>query len=75
LRSLDPKAWKLYTGIIDAHGKRGGFFDVLAWREADFLFLEYKGKGDRSNPNEPSWIKAAVHCGIRPEQLLVAAYG
>lgn len=74
LQSLAPKAWQIYDGIVKEHGKRGGFFDVLAWRETEFLFIEYKGQGDRPNRNEQSWIQAALLYGIQPTQLLVVAY-
>lgn len=70
----EPEALNMYREIVAEHGKRGGFFDVLAWRETHFLFVEYKGKGDRSNANERSWIEAAVRCGIDPGQLLIVAY-
>lgn len=70
----EPEALNVYRGIVAEHGKRGGFFDVFVWRETHFLFVEYKGKGDRSNTNERSWIEAAVRCGIDPGQLLIVAY-
>lgn len=70
----EPEALNAYRGIVAEHGKRGGFFDVFAWRETHFLFVEYKGKGDRSNANEKSWIEAAMHYGIDPAQLLIVEY-
>jgi len=72
--SLEPEALRQYRGIVAEHGKRGGFFDVFAWRQTDLLFVEYKGKGDRPNGNESSWIQAAIRYGINPAQLLIAAY-
>ena len=71
---LRPDVRGLYAGIIAEHGKRGGFFDVLAWRGDEFLFVEYKGKGDRPNSNELSWIAAALRYGVHPEQLLFVEY-
>jgi len=70
----EPEALNVYRGIVAEHGKRGGFFDVFAWRETYFLFVEYKGKGDRSNANERSWIEAAIRYGIDPGQLLIVEY-
>lgn len=52
-------------------GKCGGFFDVMAWREDDFVFVEYKGKGDNPNTNERKWISSALRAGIRDDQLVV----
>ena len=72
--SLEPEAFRVYAGIIAEQGKRGGFFDVFAWRDTQLLFVEYKGKGDRSNANESSWIAAVIRFGISPSQLLIAAY-
>lgn len=54
-----PEALNLYRGIVTQHRKRGGFFDVFAWRAAHFLFIEYKGKGDRPNANEASFSDAS----------------
>jgi hypothetical protein len=72
--SEESEALEIYRGVLAEHGKRGGFFDVLAWREGEFLFIEYKGKGDRPNNNESSWIAAVLRLGIRPEQLLIGEY-
>ena len=72
--SAEPAALDLYRGIVGAHGKRGGFFDVLAWKDSEFLFIEYKGKGDKPNSNESSWIAAALRCEIDPCQLLFAEF-
>lgn len=72
--SGDPAMLDIYRQIVAEHGKRGGFFDVFARRDSEFLFIEYKGKGDRPNANEISWIAAALRCGIKPSQLLFAEY-
>jgi hypothetical protein len=72
--STEPKALELYRDIIAEHGKRGGFFDVFAWQDSDFLFIEYKGEGDTPNANESSWIAAALRYGIKSAQLLFAEY-
>lgn len=70
----EPTSLEVYRAIVSAHGKRGGFFDVFAWRDSDVLFVEYKGKGDRANANELSWIEAALRDGITPSQLLFVEY-
>ncbi len=57
-------------------GKLFGFFDVLAWKGEgdDYVFVEYKGKGDTPNDNELGWINAAMSEGIKPEQLCIVGY-
>ena len=72
--SDNPKILDTYRRIVSEHGKRGGFFDVLAWRDSELLFIEYKGAGDRPNSNEASWIAAALRTGIDSSQLLFAEY-
>lgn len=72
--SAESEALAMYRGIVAEHGKRGGFFDVFAWRGSDFLFIEYKGKGDTPNANESSWISAALRYGVDPAQLMFAEY-
>lgn len=68
--ALPPAARALYDAIKVANGgKASGAFDVMAWRNGDFAFLEYKGAGDRSNRNEARWIAAALTAGVLPTQL------
>ena len=62
-----------YDRIVSIRGKSGGFFDVMAWRGNELFFIEYKGKGDRPNSNESSWIEAALEAGIDEHQLLFVA--
>jgi hypothetical protein len=70
-RATLPTAARVrYDAIVAANGgKSSGFFDVFAWRGGDFVFVEYKGPGDRPNRNEVRWIEAALRSGVRPEQL------
>jgi len=70
----EPASLEVYRAIVSTHGKRGGFFDVFAWRDTDVVFIEYKGKGDRPNANETSWIEAALRYGITSSQLLFVEY-
>ena len=68
--ALPPAARALYDAIKAANGgKASGTFDVMAWRNGDFTFLEYQGEGDRSNRNEARWIAAALAAGVLPTQL------
>ena len=62
-----------YDRIVSIRGKPGGFFDVMAWRGNELVFIEYKGKGDRPNRNEAIWIDAALEAGINERQLLFVA--
>jgi hypothetical protein len=71
--SLDAET--LYDTIVQANGGRSsGFFDVFAWKDGRFLFIEYKGAGDSSNQNEMRWINAALKCGVQPEELIFVTY-
>ena len=68
--ALPPSARALYDAIKVANGgKASGAFDVMAWRNGDVAFLEYKGQGDRSNRNEARWVAAALAAGVLPTQL------
>jgi len=68
--ALPPAARALYDAIRTANGgKASGTFDVMAWRNGEFAFLEYKGEGDRSNRKEARWIAAALAAGVLPTQL------
>ena len=68
--ALPPEARALHDRIRRANGGRSsGAFDVMAWRNGNFAFLEYKGEGDRSNRNESRWIEAALEAGVTAGQL------
>lgn len=64
-----PAAFDLYNRIVIENNGRGGFFDVLGWRDGEFAFIEYKGAGDKPNRNECRWIDAALISGV-PESAL-----
>ena len=72
---LSVDAEILYDKIVEANdGKSSGFFDVFAWKDGRFIFIEYKGEGDSPNQNEIRWINAAIKCGVRPEDLFFVTY-
>jgi len=67
---LTKGAEKIYNKIIKANNRKSsGFFDVFAWKNGKYIFIEYKGEGDAPNKNETRWINAALKSGIKPEQL------
>jgi hypothetical protein len=69
---LPPPARALYDRIVAENGgKASGAFDVMAWRGSQFVFLEYKGPGDRPNRNQPRWIDAALRAGVSEADLLL----
>jgi hypothetical protein len=72
---LSKEAENSYDSIVTANnGKSSGFFDVFAWKNGEFIFIEYKGPGDSPNSNETRWINAALKCGINPESLYFVIY-
>jgi hypothetical protein len=67
---LPPKIKALLARIVHRNGgRRGGCFDVIASTRRRTIFLEYKGPGDRANPNESRWIKAALRAGVPASHL------
>ncbi|HKU49564.1 MAG TPA: VRR-NUC domain-containing protein [Nitrososphaera sp.] len=77
--ALPPKASEKFQAIKEQNGGRlSGFFDVFAWKEGgerdDFIFIEYKGRGDPASENESEWISAALAAGVKPEQLCIVGY-
>jgi len=73
--ALSSDAEAFYDSIVQANdGKSSGFFDVFAWKDGKFVFLEYKGEGDSSNQNEMRWINAALKCGMQSEELFFVTY-
>src|SRR2546429_443447 len=45
-------AHEAYERIFIVNGGVGGFFDVLAWKGSEVVFIEYKGARDGPNGNE-----------------------
>ncbi len=71
---LPLPAQALYDRIVAENGgKASGAFDVMAWRGAHTVFLEYKGPGDRSNKNEDRWIDAALRAGVAEPDLIIVS--
>jgi hypothetical protein len=71
---LPAAAKAKYDSIVAANGGARGFFDVMAWRDGKFLFLEYKGKGDSANANEARWIESALQTGVAEAALIFVLY-
>ena len=70
--ALPPAAQALYDAIVAANGGRAsGAFDVMAWRGAHTIFVEYEGPADPPNRNTPRWIDAALSVGVSANDLLV----
>jgi hypothetical protein len=68
--ALPPAARARYDVIVAANDDRAsGFFDVLAWRGGQFVYLEDKGAGDRPNRNALRWMAAALDAGVTPGEL------
>lgn len=74
---LPPKVLAKFKAIKEKNGGTLlGFFDVFAWKGDgdDYLFVEYKGKGEAPDENEADWISAAISEGVKPEQLFIVGY-
>ena len=69
---LPPAAQELYDRILVENGGRAsGTFDVMAWRGAQTIFLEYDGPADRSNKHAAGWIDAALSVGVSEHDLIL----
>jgi hypothetical protein len=82
-RSLPPECCKLpshaqelYDRICRANdGKVSGCFDVFAWKDGDYLFVESKRKSkDSIQKTQKAWIVAALAAGIPLDSLLICEW-
>jgi hypothetical protein len=76
--ALPPSQQALYDAIVAANGGRAsGTFDVMAWRGAQTIFVEYREPDERPSRSMNRWIDAALTAGVSPNDLLlvVAADG
>lgn len=69
---LPPAAQRRYDAVVAANGGRAsGTFDVMAWRGAQIIFVEYLGAHERMGRNAPRWIESALTAGVSPNDLLL----
>jgi hypothetical protein len=55
--------------------RRGGCFDVFAWRDEKIIFCEAKhSKKDRIRPSQRRWIEAAITEGVPIDSLLIVEW-
>ena len=67
-------AHEAYERIFIVNGGVGGFFDVLAWKGSEVVFIEYKGARDGPNGNELRWIESALQAGLDESSLYFVLY-
>lgn len=75
--AMPPKVSEKFQAIKASNGDSlAGFFDVFAWKGEgeDFMFIEYKAKGENADDSEYHWINAALEEGIEPHQLCIIGY-
>lgn len=68
--SLPDHAQHEYDRILrERKGHRGGFWDVMAWKESEFIFIELKQNTaeckDRMSEKQRDWLEAALGTGLR----------
>jgi hypothetical protein len=49
----------IYNRIVALAGGRAGYYDVMAWRGDELMFLELKGPGDRVSEGQLRWPELA----------------
>lgn len=70
--ALPAHAQAVYDAIVAANGGRAsGTFDVMAWRGAHTIFVQYRAGDDVPNRHAPRWIEAALSAGISANDLLL----
>ncbi len=74
--ALPPEARQRYDAIVAANdGRASGFFDVMAWRDGQFVFVEYLGPGERLPRSAARWVAAAIAAGVSPHDLWIVRCG
>jgi hypothetical protein len=72
---LPSKCKQRLDDIQRLAGKRGGCFDVLAWRDGQVIFLEAKRKHhDKIRDTQRRWIEAAISTGVTPDKLIMVEW-
>lgn len=73
---LPPAPAALFNRIATAKGPReGGCWDVFAWRESEFLFVEAKkNKKDKVRRSQNEWLEAARQVGLSLTNFLIVEW-
>ena len=72
--ALPPAAQTLYDRIVAANGGRAsGAFDVMAWRGAQTIFVNYEAPRETPSRNRDRWIDAALDAGVSPNDLIIVS--
>ena len=66
---LPPHAQELFNAIVLKNGgKRHGCWDVFAWKDGHYLFVESKQRSgkykDRMQKTQSAWLEAALKAGV-----------
>lgn len=72
---LPSEQQKLIDSIKERTGKRGGCWDVFAWRNREYKFVESKRIGkDALRPNQTLWLEKSLELGLKINDFLLAEW-
>src|SRR5260370_27724899 len=74
--SIPPRAQELYDCIKQFNrGKRSGCFDVFAWKDNAYLFIESKKFAEDSiRQNQIKWLDAGLKSGVPLSSFLICQW-
>ena|SRR5438552_1689682 len=71
----EPKALLDHISTLRGEKQRGGMWDVLCWRENEYLFAESKWKNhDRLKPLQLEWFEAALSANLPLSSFLIVEW-
>lgn len=78
-RQLPDAMRSAYESILRENGgRRGGFWDVMAWKESEFVFIELKQNTaeckDRISEKQRNWLQAALRAGFAESCFFVCEW-
>lgn len=73
---IPPHVDRFMEQVEDCSGdRRGGRWDVVAWRGTEVLFVESKQRGnDQLRPNQRLWLECALDLGTPPASFLIVEW-
>jgi hypothetical protein len=73
--NLPPAQERLIAAIKERTGRRGGCWDVFAWKNGRHIFAELKrSKKDKLRPNQFLWLQESLAIGVKPEEFLLVEW-
>jgi hypothetical protein len=73
--SLPKEPAELFKKISDKVGKFGGCWDIFAWKDGGYIFVELKRKSkDKIQESQEKWLDESLKLGISKSSFTIVEW-